>query len=449
MKSYKNVNEKLKLQSNDENTCFRANLWVFCSQITRYMSRNRVWVYAAILFVLVGTILTTQVSWLLQSASIEESFLSQRVNMALCSAMDVLSKDRGLCSNVESCVSHGQGTFEISFTKQEKQKIDSVIQRHLWFYNIHVPFQTTFSPYTGDTVKAALPMSQALLYPAKAGMQNVLVHIQIPSQSQLIRSQINGTFILSVVVLMVLIWIFISTVRALIREQKIRKDTVDFINTMAHDLKTPISNISFATSLLGRDQQMSENASQFVSIIEVETARLKERARKILGMASVDAVLDDSSDQAEIDIHDLIKQSVASFDLKLQETGGLIETDLQAGSSIVNGNALQLTSAIMNIIDNAIIYSREGVKIRIRSKNDDGGISIEIKDNGPGIPSDEQKLVFKKAYRVRTAGAKMPEGFGLGLYLAKTSVEKNGGRLSLSSDGASGSSFCIELPVLS
>lgn len=411
------------------------------------MSRNRVWVYAVVLFVLVGTILTTQVSWLMESARIEESFLSQRVNMALCSAMDVLSKDRGLCSNVESCVSHGKGTFEIAFTQQEKAKIDSVIERHLWFYNIHVPFQTTFSPYTGDTIRNALSLSQALLYPDKAGMQNVLVHIEIPSQAQLVRSQINGTFILSVVVLIALIWIFISTVKALMREQKIRKETVDFINTMAHDLKTPISNISFALTMFNREQE-NTNAprSQFVSIIETETGRLKDRARKILGMASVDAVLEDSGDQAEINVHELIEQAVDSYKLKLQETKGSIEKHLNAGKAIVKGSQLQLSSAIMNIIDNAVTYSQRSSLIKIRTRNEGNGISIEIEDNGPGIPSNEQELVFKKAYRVRSNN-KLPEGFGLGLYLARTSVEKNGGKLSLSSNGVSGSCFVIQLPL--
>jgi two-component system, OmpR family, phosphate regulon sensor histidine kinase PhoR len=411
------------------------------------MSRNRVWIYAVVLFVLVATILTTQVSWLMQSARIEESFLSQRVNMALCSAMDVLSKDRGLCSNVESCVSHGKGTFEISFTQQEKAKIDSVIERHLSFYNIHVPFQTTFSPYSGDTTRNPLSLSQALLFPAKAGMQNVLVHIEIPSQAQLVRSQINGTFILSVVVLMALIWIFISTIKALMREQKIRKETVDFINTMAHDLKTPISNISFALTLFNREQENTNTPKHhFVSIIETETGRLKDRARKILGMASVDAVLEDSTDEAEINVHELIEQAVDSYRLKLQETKGSIEKQLNAGKAIVKGSQLQLSSAIMNIIDNAVTYSQGTSLIKIRTRNEGNGISIEIEDNGPGIPSNEQELIFKKAYRVRS-GNKLPEGFGLGLYLARTSVEKNGGKLSLSSDGVSGSCFVIQLPL--
>jgi signal transduction histidine kinase len=412
------------------------------------MSRYRVWVYAVVLFVLGGTIFATQVSWLMESARIEERFLSQRVNMALCSAMDVLSKDRGLCSSVESCVSHGNGNFEISFTQQEKAKIDSVIERHLWFYNIRVPFQTRFSPYTGDTTKNPLSLSQALLFPGKAGMQNVLVHIEIPSQAQFIRSQINGTFVLSFVVLLALIWIFISTFKALMREQRIRKETVDFINAMAHDLKTPISNISFAITLFNNEQENGNSPkNRFVSIIESEAERLKDRTRRILGMASVDAVLEDSTDDGDIDVHELIDQAVDAYRLKLQETKGSIEMHLNAGKAVVKGSQLQLSSAIMNILDNAVTYSQRDSLIKVRTRNEGNGISIEIEDNGPGIPANEQELVFKKAYRVRS-GNKLPEGFGLGLYLARASVEKNGGKLSLSSDGVSGSCFVIQLPLL-
>jgi two-component system, OmpR family, phosphate regulon sensor histidine kinase PhoR len=411
------------------------------------MSRNRVWVYAVALFVLVGSILTTQVGWLLESARMEESFVSQRVNMALCSAMDVLSKERALCSNVKSCVAHGQGTFEIAFTKQEKHKIDSVIEGHLEFYNIHVPFQTSFSPYIGDITKNSLSLNQALLYPAKAGMQNVVVHIEIPSKAQLVRAQINGAFILSILVLILLIWIFSNTIRALMREKKIRKETVDFINAMAHDLKTPISNISFAVALLNREREKNQAPeNQFVAIIETEVNMLKERAKKILGMASVDAVLEDSADLAEIDLHEVINQAVDSFKIRVQETHGRIEKQLSASKSVVKGSQFQLSSAIINIIDNAVTYTQEGSFIKISTRNEGNGITVEISDNGPGILANEHELVFKKAYRVR-GSSKIPEGFGLGLYLARTSVEKNGGKLSLSSDGVSGSCFLIQLPL--
>ena len=411
------------------------------------MTRKRIWLYAAVLLVLTGTILATQVSWILQSARIEESFLNQRVSMALCSAMDVLAKDRALCSNVERCVAHGRGTFEIAFNAQEKQKIDSVIQHHMWFYNINVPFQTTLTPYTGDGSGGSLSSAQALMYPAKAGMKNVLVHIEIPSKPQLIRAQMNGMFVLSVVLLILLVWVFISTLRSLYRERKIRSETVDFINTMAHDLKTPISNISFAASLLGRAKESnSQSQNQYISIIDQEIGRLKERAGQLLGAASVDAVLEDSSDKNEVDIHEIVERCVQSFSLKLQETNGKISTQLQATKSIVIGSQLQLSSALTNIIDNAITYHQGASNIQITTRNEGSGISISIQDDGPGIATREQGLIFKKAYRIR-AGSKIPEGYGLGLYLAKTLVEKHGGKVSLSSDGRTGSCFMIQLPV--
>jgi signal transduction histidine kinase len=411
------------------------------------MSGKRIWLYAAILFLLTGSILVTQVLWILQSARIEESFLNQRINMALCSAMDVLSKDRALCSNVESCSSHGKGKFEILFNAEDKQKIDSTISHHLSFYNIHVPFTTTLRPYKSDGGNRSLESGQALLFQPKAGMQNVLVQIEIPSKSQMIRAQINGMFILSVVVLMLLIWVFISTFRGLIKERKIRKETVDFINTMAHDLKTPISNISLAVSLMSRDQQNADSpAGRYVSIIDAETSRLKERARKILGAASVDAVLEEGEDKTEVDIHELINRSIEAFSLQLQELKGHITLTLNATRTVVKGNSVQLASALMNIIDNALTYGHGSAVVQIRTRNEGSGISIEIEDNGPGIPAIEQELVFKKAYRVRN-GNKLPEGFGLGLYLARTLVEKHGGRLSLSSNGSSGSCFVIQLPL--
>ena len=413
------------------------------------MSTKRVWIYAVVLFLLVGTILTTQVSWLLESARIEESFLNHRVNIALCNAMDILSKERGLFSGSTACSTPAKEPFDMTFTQRDKARIDSVIERQLWHYNIKVPFQTTFSPYLGDSIaRDHSLLSRALLCPVRAGAPNVLVHIEIPSQAELIRSRINGTFILSIVVLILLIWIFMSTVRALIREKKIRRETVDFINTMAHDLKTPISNISFAVTLLNREQQNSPvSGDQFVSIIEAETLRLKDRARKILNMASVDAVLEDHDDVTAIDVHQLIDSAVDSFTIRLQETHGHITRHLQAGRSVVKGSQLQLSSAVMNIIDNAITYSPGGSLIDIRTRHDDEGIHIEIQDHGPGIALHEQALVFRKAYRVRGTH-KLPEGFGLGLYLARTSVERNGGRLSLSSDGVSGSCFIIQLPLI-
>jgi signal transduction histidine kinase len=412
------------------------------------MPRKRIWIYAAILLVLTGSILTTQVVWIIQSARLEESFLNQRVNMALCSAMDVLSRDKGICTGAQSCSSAGPGTFELTLNKHEKQKIDSVIAQHLLCYSIGVPFHTTFSPYSIES-NDPLPANQALLYPvAKAGMENILVQLDIPSKNDLIRAQINATFVLSIVMLILLIVVFISALRALIKERNIRKQTVDFINTMAHDLKTPISNISFAVSLFNRENPtIKASGNPYLSIIEAETNKLKQRARQILGVSSVDAVLEGEADKAAINIHDLINDSIASFSLQLKEANAKISVRLDATQPNVVGSEVQLSSAMVNIIDNALCYSDSPV-VEVRTENKDNVIRIEIGDNGPGIPAEEQELVFKKGYRIRNV-KKRCEGFGLGLYLARTLVEKQGGKLSLFSDGSNGSHFTIQLPVMS
>jgi signal transduction histidine kinase len=407
---------------------------------------KRIWLYAAILLILTGTILVTQVSWIVQSARIEESFLNQRVNMALCSAMDVLSKDKGMCSSLESCVSHSTSSFELTLIEQKKQMIDSVIREHLLFYNIQVPFQTSLSPYSFDGVKKSLPTNQALLFPpAKAGMQNVLVDLEIPSKNELISAQINGTFVLSIVMLGLLTLVFTSTLRALAKERAVRNETVDFVNSMAHDLKTPISNISVALTMFSRENpNVNGSGNQYLSIIKDETSKLKHRAKKILGIASVDAMLKSGSRKTDVDIHDLINQSIQSFGLKVKETNGEITATLEAGHHIVHGNEIQLASALSNIIDNAIIYSQNLPLVAIKTMNTDQNILIEISDRGPGIPKKEIELIFKKGYRIHNGHV---EGFGMGLYLAKNLVEKQEGKLTLHSDGKNGSKFVIELPL--
>jgi signal transduction histidine kinase len=409
---------------------------------------KRIWTYTAILFLLIGAILTTQVSWIIQSARLEEEFFNHRVNMALCSAMDVLSKDKGMCSSLESCHSRTAGSFELTLTRNEKQKIDSVILQHLLFYNIRIPFQTTFTSVEVGKSKTPLAASQALLYPVtKAGMQNILVHLDLPSRNDLIRSQINGTFILSIVMLGLLTIVFVSALRALAKERHIRKETVDFVNTMAHDLKTPISNISFALSLFTRDNKnIAESSQKYISIISEETGRLKTRAKQILGVASIDAVLEEESHNAKVDIHELISQTVQSFSLKVHEAKGEIQVRLNASNYIIRGNQLQLMSAIVNIVDNAIIYSTTSPHVEIQTNNVGEEVVVTISDNGPGIPELERELIFKKGYRIHT-GKSNTEGFGMGLYLAKTIIEKLGGSVKLHSDVSCGSKFMIYLPA--
>lgn len=408
--------------------------------------RSKGLIPAVVLFVLVAAILSTQVSWILQAARIEESFLNQRVSMALCSAMDVLSEDQAVCSSLTTCAARGKGLFELLLSKQDKSKIDSVILRHLAHYNIDVQFKTTFSPLDPGAGAVKLPAGQALLFPASPGMQNILVKLEIPSKAELIRAQINGTFILSIVVLLLLIGIFFNTLQSLHRERRIRLASVDFINTMAHDLKTPISNITFAATLLSRHTgNISQPEAQYLAIIESEAHRLRERTSKILGIASVDALVDETPDVDIVDVHVLVKKVMESFTIKAANAGATLTEVPDAEHTLVKASERQLSSALGNLVDNALVHAGKSPSVCIRTSSDTNRILVEVSDNGPGIASGEQELVFRKGYRVNRSFTS--EGFGLGLYLARTLVEKQGGKLTLASDGKSGCRFVIELPL--
>jgi two-component system, OmpR family, phosphate regulon sensor histidine kinase PhoR len=412
------------------------------------MSRKRIWLYATILFVVTGTILVTQVLWIFQAARIEENFINHRVNQALCSAMDILSKDKGICSSVQTCVTRTQGSFELTLGNQEKSKIDSVIREQLTHYNLSVPFQTSFAQYTSKEKKLLSP-NQALLYPvSNAGIQNVLVNVQIPSKNDLVRAQINGTFILSMIMLIVLTVIFTIVLRALSKEYTIRKETVDLVNTMAHDLKTPISNISLALTMIEKENKNLNGSLPYISIINTETTKLKQRAKQILGIATVDAMLTEVSEKTEVNVHELIHQCIPSFSLRLKNLNGNIQMKLDATAAFVSGNKVQLSTALTNLIDNAIAYSERTPAIKVFTENFNGGIAVSIIDNGTGISENQQKLIFKKGYRVHN-GHSPVEGFGMGLYLAKSLIEKQDGKLTLQTSDTNGSNFVIWLPIKS
>jgi signal transduction histidine kinase len=101
---------------------------------------------------------------------------------------------------------------------------------------------------------------------------------------------------------------------------------------------------------------------------------------------------------------------------------------------------------LTNLIDNAIKYSPAGAQVDVRAYHEDGCVRVDVRDSGPGIAKDDQKLIFEKFGRVTGAGATRP-GTGLGLFIARSIAEAHGGVLDVESAPAQGSTFTLELPV--
>lgn len=115
----------------------------------------------------------------------------------------------------------------------------------------------------------------------------------------------------------------------------------------------------------------------------------------------------------------------------------------------VNGDPLQLRQVFRNLISNAIKYTPQGGKINVKTSMKTGQITIEIEDNGYGIPAADLPFIFNRFYRVRSGKASEVEGNGLGLAIVKSIISEHNGYVNVESETGKGSCFSITLPLLS
>ena len=112
----------------------------------------------------------------------------------------------------------------------------------------------------------------------------------------------------------------------------------------------------------------------------------------------------------------------------------------------VRGDRERLRQVVQNLVDNAVKYSPAGGDVQIRATADDGRVLVDVEDAGPGIPLEDQQLIFEKFGRAATDGGGKP-GTGLGLFIARTIAEAHGGSVEVDSAPARGSIFTLELPL--
>ena len=154
----------------------------------------------------------------------------------------------------------------------------------------------------------------------------------------------------------------------------------------------------------------------------------------------------------EVNIHDIISDSINNIKLQVENRGGRISARLNATESILMADKDHITNVIYNLLDNANKYTFEQPEIEIKTENSYSGILISVKDNGSGISKANQKKIFEKLYRVPTGNLHNVKGFGLGLSYVKAIVEQHDGRITLESDpdkyrNNSGTKFIIYLPI--
>ncbi len=242
--------------------------------------------------------------------------------------------------------------------------------------------------------------------------------------------------------------VYLLTLRNLLRQKKLSELKSDFINNMTHELKTPLSTISVASSGLsitkgGGNKKLEDLAG----VIKKQIKLLNKMIDQILDISMLERAGFVISKNT-FELVAFFEEVIGSYKLKNKDKELNIYFVHQIkGSHFVMLDKFQLNRVLLNLLSNSVKYCNEVPEIKINIEKDDNQLVIRFKDNGIGIPQKEQKHVFNKFYRLETAREVGVKGLGLGLYFVKKIVEAHNGYIEVESTPGKGSTFVITIPL--
>ena len=236
----------------------------------------------------------------------------------------------------------------------------------------------------------------------------------------------------------------------LVLEIKRNEDHDSFINAVTHELKTPIASMRLYLETLQSRDVDEQKRRQFYDVMLADADRLNRTVEQVLKAGAVSQKPKIVA-RAPVDISVLARECV---DLALSRhhlDQGAIAIQAHDGNPLfVSGDADELRTVVTNLLDNAVKYSGEAVRVTVSvAAPAPDTIWVRVQDQGVGIPHKQLKRIFNRFYRVQTRGLKHIKGTGLGLYIVRSIARAHGGRVFAQSEGEGrGSTFTLELPRL-
>jgi len=235
----------------------------------------------------------------------------------------------------------------------------------------------------------------------------------------------------------------------LVREIRRNEQQDAFLNAVTHELKTPIASIKLYLETLKTREVATEKRHEFYDTMLADTNRLLNTVEQVLqaGRARERASL---LNIAEIDLENILGECVQIIQTRYNLNESVIEfIETKSGVKVL-GDAAELRTVFTNLLDNAVKYSKDEIKVLIELKFlPKNLVEIRIKDNGVGIETNELKRIFKRFYRISNVSTQKAKGTGLGLYIVRAIVKKHKGKILVESEGeGKGSTFIVRLPIV-
>ena len=331
------------------------------------------------------------------------------------------------------------------------QKLDSIFQVLLKNAELNTRYRIYF--YNRDTLemdsRGNLPTTKTRVYETRLfpiglkATQFIQVKTDLPFSTFLREmTEILATSVLMVAIVAgCVVWLLI-TIR---RKDKLFKQREASVNGTVHDLKAPLNSIILLMSLL--KQKLPDEDSK--SLTDVTLKQSKNMVSDIEALL-LTARRDRQQVMLKKELTDLValtQQAVEGIAPQYAAKSHQLRIEAETPQLMVNGDRMYLTNVIRNLIENALKYSDDGVKVCIRIRQEGQMAVVEVEDNGWGIPQKYQKKIFNQFFQVPRGEGKHQRGYGVGLAFSKYVMEAHGGVINVKSEEGKGSTFTCIFPI--
>ncbi|MDR7212141.1 HAMP domain-containing sensor histidine kinase [Flavobacterium piscis] len=269
------------------------------------------------------------------------------------------------------------------------------------------------------------------------------MYISVIDWEMIILRRMTFILILSLLSILTLITLFVIAIKALIKQKKVSDVKTDFINNITHELKTPLATLGISTKIL-EQKNIRENDDNFNAIVNT-ISRQNNRLQNLIDQVVANSLAENEIElqKEKIETEDFLLSIINDFKITFPKIN--LKTDFKTQKTILILDKFHLTTAFLNVLENAVKYGSKTITIKTRIIENQFSISIE--DDGIGIEKNKQSLLFDKFYRVQQGNLHNTKGLGLGLYYVNQIIKAHHGTVNVVSDLGKGTQFTILLKV--
>lgn len=416
------------------------------------MKRNKVHLLLMVFTITsLAALVGIQISWILKTARMQETQFRHAVALVLNRTVENLSNENAICAELANCLrdSNMHSCAYINQNRAVFSQLDSLIRYELQNLNIELDFE--FEVIEKGTVQVCPSKKNVFVQKTLDGVvpnSGYELSIRFPEKKEFIKAQMGSIFISSIALLMLIGISIVLIYRFLEQERRMTRNIIDFVNNITHEIKTPLTNIALASSIISKHKaiESDEKLSAYARVIRTEHQSMKEKIDIMLKATLMES--DIPMEVSEFLADEEICSIVDSFGVQLNAKQGSVSIRKQGDVFTLSGNVDLFRIAIGNLIDNAIKYCKSAPEISIDIESKGNYLRIAVTDNGIGIPQKNLPQVFDKYYRVKNGDVHDYEGFGLGLYFVKSIVTRMKGHVFVESTPGKGSVFTLKIPLV-